>query len=80
MNLPFALLLAYIFGFPAFVVSFCIFGLILSVFYFELFYKQQYYFYYNRGLTKFKLIGFSFVGNILLVAFLVFIILKIIHP
>jgi hypothetical protein len=79
VNIPFSFLLGCLFGIPALVISFCVFGLILSAFYFELFYKQQYYFYYNHGFTKFKLIGFSFVGNIL-VAFLLLIILKIIHP
>ncbi|WP_426667265.1 hypothetical protein ACPPVU_14670 [Mucilaginibacter sp. McL0603] len=78
VNIPLSFLLGFLFGIPAFVISFCVFGLILSAFYFELFYKQQYYFYYNYGFTKFKLIGFSFVGNILVV-FLIIIILKIIH-
>ncbi|MGZ3750293.1 MAG: hypothetical protein ACXVB0_22175 [Mucilaginibacter sp.] len=79
VNLPFSFLLGFLYHFPAFVASFCVFGLMLSAFYFELFYKQQYYFYYNQGITKFKLIAFTFAGNIL-VTFLLFIILKIIYP
>lgn len=77
VNIPFSFIFGYIYGMPAFLASFCTFGLLLSVFYFELYYKQRYYFYFNRGFSKFKLISYSFIANLSL-AVLVFTITKLI--
>lgn len=76
INLPFSYIFKFIYGTQAFLLTFCTFGLLLSAFFFELYYKQRYYFYYNKGFSKFKLIGFSFLGNLLFAA-LLFFILKI---
>lgn len=78
VNLPFSYLFGYIYGLAAFVVSFVVFGFILSIFFFELYYKQRYYFYYNRGFSKSRLIGLSFLANLLLTV-LLFIIVKWAH-
>ncbi|HTE00233.1 MAG TPA: hypothetical protein VK668_13160 [Mucilaginibacter sp.] len=78
VNIPFSFIFGYIYGVPAFLASFCTFGLLISAFYFELYYKQRYYFYFNRGFTKLKLISYSFVANIILVA-LFFTFSKLIH-
>ena len=65
-NIPFSFVFGYIYGVAAFLMCFCTFGLLLSAFFFELYYKQRYYFYYNKGFSKLKLIGFSFLGNFIL--------------
>jgi len=44
-----------------FLISFFTGGYLLSLFFFELRYKQQYYFYYNRGLSKTRLILLSYL-------------------
>ena len=71
VNVPFSFVFGVIFGIDAFLICFCTFGLVLSVFYFELFYKQQYYFYFNKGLSRSQLIGSSFLGNVILTILLV---------
>jgi hypothetical protein len=68
INAPFSFIFGFLLGINAFLICFCTFGLFLSVFYFELFYKQQYYFYFNKGFSRHQLIGFSFLGNGILTA------------
>ncbi len=75
VNIPFSIVLGLLYGIEAFLLSFCTCGLVLSVFYFELFYKQQYYFYYNKGFSKLKLFGLAFLGNIALCA--LFLLIKV---
>ncbi len=41
-------------------------GFVLSLFFYQLMYANQYYFYYNRGLSKLKLISISFGVNLFL--------------
>jgi hypothetical protein len=69
VNIPFSFVFGYLYGVAAFLVSFCTFGVLLSAFFFEMYYKQRYYFYFNKGFSKLKLISFSFLGNVLLVIF-----------
>ena len=71
VNAPFSFVFGVLFGINAFLICFCTFGLVLSVFYFELFYNQQYYFYFNKGFSRSQLIGFSFLGNLIVAAVLV---------
>jgi len=71
VNLPISFLFGYIYGLAAFVISFTTLGLFLSVFYFDLYYKNSYYFYFNRGFSKSKLIGISFIVNVLIAAILI---------
>ncbi len=40
-------------------------GPILSIFYKEISKKNEYYFYYNRGISKVNLIAFSMILNML---------------
>ncbi|HEY4197992.1 MAG TPA: hypothetical protein VGM63_20765, partial [Mucilaginibacter sp.] len=76
VNIPFSFVFGYLFGATAFAFTFCTFGLLISAFFFELYYKPRYYFYFNRGFSKFKLISYSFAANLLLTVLFV-IILKI---
>lgn len=48
-------------------------GFLLSLYFFEQRYKQQYYFYYNRGLSRFTLIAYA-IGFNLILAVLLYII------
>jgi hypothetical protein len=67
VNIPFSFIFGYIYGVPGFIITFCTLGLLLSAVYFELYYKERYYFYYNKGYSKFRLISLSFLANIALV-------------
>jgi hypothetical protein len=78
VNIPFSFIFGCLLGVTGFIVTFCTFGLLISIFFFELYYKPRYYFYYNRGFSKLKLISFCFVINSLLIVFF-YIILKIFH-
>lgn len=44
-----------------FLISFFTGGYLLSLFFFELRHKQQYYFYYNKGFSKTRLILLSYL-------------------
>lgn len=39
-------------------------GYFLSLFFYELMYKDQYYFYYNKGYSKKRLILYGFLANL----------------
>ena len=78
VNIPFSFVFGFLYGIDAFLICFCTLGLLLSAFYFELYYKQQYYFYYNRGFSKVKLIVLSFLANLVL-AIMFFTIKNIFH-
>jgi len=78
VNIPFSFIFGYIYVMPAFVITFCTLWLLLSAFYFELYYKHQYYFYFNKGFTKFRLISLSFLANLVVVG-VGFMVMKIIH-
>jgi len=66
-NVAFSFVLGYIYGVWAFLISFCTFGLLLSAFFYEMYYKQRYYFYFNKGYTRRILIGYCFLGNLAIV-------------
>jgi len=51
-------------------------GMFISLFYKELTAKNEYYFYYNRGITKINLMGVNLILNILPGLILTYIILK----
>ena len=59
-------------------VVFCTFGYISSILYIENFRKNEYYFYYNSNISKYKLVIFSFFLNIL-ITFLFIIFLNVSH-
>jgi hypothetical protein len=79
INIPFSLLLGFISAFTGenfwstFVFTFSLSlltgGLFLSVYFYHLRYKEQYYFYYNRGLTNLHLILACFLINVVIVMF-----------
>lgn len=52
-------------------------GPLLSLFYKELFNKKEYYFYYNRGLSKTKLIIVTIIFNFVIGALLHFILTNV---
>ena len=67
-NIPFSAMTGFIgmFAsgfFDAFCFSFLSGGFLLSVYYYNLRYSSQYYFYHNKGLTKIHLWGGSFMIN-----------------
>lgn len=47
--------------FSAFLISFFTGGYLLALFFYELRSRQQYYFYYNRGFSRLRLILFSYL-------------------
>ena len=61
-----SLILAIAFGFSYFPVFFCTFGLAIGVFMYGFYFRQQYYFYYNLGFTKAKLIRMVFIANLII--------------
>ena len=63
-----SLILSIAFGFSYFPVFFCTFGLALGIFMYSFYFKQQYYFYYNMGFTRAKLIRMVFITNLILAA------------
>jgi hypothetical protein len=73
-NLPFSFVFGFLYGITAFLISFCTFGLLLSAFFFELYYRQRYYFYFNKGFSRSKLISYCFLINLGLVT--LFVLLK----
>ena len=54
----------------AFAICMVTFGLFLSLLYKETIHSQEYYFYFNRGISKIKLFIFCIVVNCLLSIFL----------
>lgn len=77
LNLVFSVVLSLI-VFPLFFtvlpISLMTGGPILSLFYKEISHKNEYYFYYNRGISKINLIITSMFLNVLTVLILLFII------
>ncbi|CAL1521276.1 hypothetical protein [Chitinophaga sp. MM2321] len=57
-----------------FMFSFCTGGYFLALFFYELRYKSQYYFYYNKGYSKTALIILSYLFNLLIL--ILFFLLK----
>lgn len=58
-------ILSLVFGLYGFPIFYMTGGYFLSIFYFEISKKNQYYFYYNQGLTKSHLYLSSFIYNTL---------------
>ncbi len=78
MNVAFSLCLAMLpmegfkpFGFP---ISYMSVGYIISIGYYELSKKNQYYFYFNKGLSRMRLFLFGFAANSVVGLFLILII------
>jgi hypothetical protein len=58
--------LAWVFGgFETFKFVLIIFGFFISILIKEVNYKNEYLFYYNNGISKLKLLTFSFLMNII---------------
>jgi len=53
-------------------------GFLLSLFYFELTSKNEYYFYYNKGISKLRLISVTAAINVLIGSILIIIYYEII--
>lgn len=74
-NLSFSIIAGFIGMFVsgflnAFCFSFLTGGFLLSVYFYNLRYPSQYYFYYNRGFTKIHLWGGCYIINICIVLIL----------
>jgi len=69
LNLCVSFIVAFVTGqfFEFFAISYATFGLIGVFLYKEIAFPLEFYFYYNRGITKIKLILFCLLVNILLV-------------
>ncbi|MFP9098334.1 hypothetical protein ACLI09_04710 [Flavobacterium sp. RHBU_24] len=63
-----SLILSVAFGLGYFPVLFCTFGLGVGIIVYGFYFKQQYYFYYNLGFTRAKLVRMAFVTNFILSA------------
>jgi len=63
-----SLILSVASGLSYFPIFFCTFGLAIGIFMYGFYFKQQYYFYYNLGFTRAKLIRMVFVTNLILLA------------
>lgn len=59
----------------SFVISFLTAGFLAGVYFFNSTKKAQYYFYYNKGLSKTKLILYTYLINVLIVTLLLSIIM-----
>ena len=66
--------------FMAFPVSFTTVGLFFALLYKETVCPNEYYFYYNRGISKIKLISICLLVNIVVSAPLILIILHYVSP
>lgn len=63
-NFVFSLILGVISGFPVGIMIFCSFGILVGLIGFRYFSNNEYYIYYNMGLTKFQLVKTDFFGNL----------------
>lgn len=64
-------------GFDVFYVAFVSFGFLLSILFKEVYRKQDYLFYANNGVSKVKLIMFSYFLNIPLIVLIAAVIILI---
>ena len=66
LNICVSFVIAFVTGqfFAFFAISYATLGLLAVFLYKEIAYPAEYYFYYNRGITKIKLIIFCFLVNI----------------
>lgn len=69
-NLAFCVLVALVIGVKWAIVFFATFGLLIGYIGFNVFKKQEYYAYYNLGLTKRALLLSTFLCNVIVAAFL----------
>jgi len=74
-NIPSALIFGMFFGILWGVLIFSSFGFLIGVIGYHYFYKEHYYFYYNIGWTRKKLMQQVFIVNFLIATFLISIIL-----
>lgn len=79
-NLPFSLIVGML-GlttkngfFQGFMLSFMTGGFLLSLYFYEKRYKAQYYFYFNKGFSRLRLIAYVYAVNMLLM--LIYFIIK----
>jgi hypothetical protein len=56
-------------GLIGFCLTFAFLGFVSSLIFKEIYRKNEYLFYYNNGITKFKLIVFSFIFNLIFTTF-----------
>jgi hypothetical protein len=74
-NLGFSVLIGFLtLRLSAGIVTFGTFGMLVSLLCYKYFQSNQYYFYYNLGISKLKLISISWFINVLVAAILFWII------
>lgn len=67
-------LLGFVFGgFETFKIIFVLLGFWISVLFKEVNSKNEYLFYYSNGISKLKLLGFSFLMNVIYSFFFIYI-------
>ncbi|MCH7402240.1 hypothetical protein ACFOUP_18460 [Belliella kenyensis] len=82
-NLPFSILIGFLFlvldenFLRGFMLSFISGGMFIALYLFEKRYKEKYYFYFNRGYSKLKLIAYTQVFNVLI--FIIYFTLERLH-
>ena len=72
-NLGFSILIGLIRGVNAGIITFGTFGMLVGLICYRYFQNNQYYFYYNLGLTKMNLFSVTWVVNFIIAAFILFI-------
>lgn len=75
VNFGFSILIGIIIGLDAGIISFGTFGMLVGLISYRYFQKNQYYFYYNLGLSKTALISVTWIIN-LIISIIILLILK----
>jgi hypothetical protein len=73
-NLGFSILIGLIIGENAGIISFGTFGMLVGLMMYRYFQSNQYYFYYNLGLSKKALITTTWIINSTIAVFLLFLV------
>jgi hypothetical protein len=74
-NLGFSVFIGLLLGVNGGVVTFGTFGMLVGLISYRYFQKDQYYFYYNIGITKMGLISVTWLVN-MVIATLIYLIIK----
>lgn len=73
-NFGFSVLIGLIIGVKAGIVSFGTFGMLVGLMSYRYFQSNQYYFYYNLGVSKTALIATTWIINFAIAVFLLFLV------